>query len=334
MSRTTDFRLSGWVINSNLFVEDDRFSDLIENKGAISFLIYIVMRGLISLTNGYYAELTAALVRQIHRQMGKCSKGQEHIKEIILYFGDIGILDNALLKDNILTSLDIQKEWLQAKQAKRAKLYGCNLEHWLLVDTLPTPTIDKCSNNGDKCSNNGDKCSNNTDKCDTDNIKQDTTLELVKYQQNIYNSKDNTSNNYNKSNGTTACENVNNSETFTREKVLSIIYSKHPRIESLFAQANLAEHALLYAEYFANACNDDRYQSYRGEGADLKLNKDFFIHVLYEASATAMTWLFQECKARKYDIRQSEEWYFRGIIVHQNVKLAKKMQARFQRGQA
>lgn len=48
MSRTTNFRLSGWVINSNLFVEDDRFSDLIESKGAISFLICIIMRGLIN----------------------------------------------------------------------------------------------------------------------------------------------------------------------------------------------------------------------------------------------------------------------------------------------
>lgn len=333
MSRTIDYRLSGWVINSNLFVEDDRFSDLIENKGAIGFLIYVIVRGLISLTNGYYAELTTGLVRQIHRQMGKCSRGQAHITELIWYFGEIGILDSNSLENNILTSLDIQKEWLQAKLAKRAKIEKFNLEHWLLVDTFPTPTDNKCSNNGDKCSNYPNNCNNNADKCDTDNIKQDTTLELVNYQRNIYNSKDNTFNNYNKNNGTTACENVNNSETFNREKVLSIIYSKHPRIERLFAQEKLAEHALVYAEYFANACNDDRYQSYRGEGADLKLNKDFFIHVLYETSATAMTWLFQECKARKYDIRQSEEWYFRGIIVHQNVKLAKKMQARFQGGQ-
>ncbi len=323
MSRTADFRLSGWVINSNLFVEDDKFSDLIEAKGAISFLIYVILRGLISLTNGYYAELTAGLVRQIHRQMGKCSKGQEHIKEIILYFGEMGILDNASLKDNILTSFDIQKEWLQAKHAKRAKIEGCNLEHWLLVDTLPTPTIDKCSNNDNKCSIYPNKYNKNKDKCDTNNTEQNTTRELVQNQLNNNLIKDNYYNNYN-----------TNNENFTRDKVLSIIYSKHPNVEKALNSAGLGENVILYAEYFANACNEERYQTYTDGLEKYTLAKDFFIHVLYEATNSEIFKIFEQCYEHRNDIRQSVEWYFRGIIVHQHKKLAKVYQERFQRGQA
>lgn len=132
MSRTVDYKLTEWTINSNLFVEDDRFSDLIETKGALSFLIYVMLRGYISLTNGYYIELTDSLIRKIHRNLGRCSRGQSHIKETILYFGDIGILNNALIKKNILTSLDIQNEWQQAK--KRAKIDFSKLEYWLVID--------------------------------------------------------------------------------------------------------------------------------------------------------------------------------------------------------
>ncbi len=319
MSRTADFRLSGWVINSNLFVEDDKFSDLIEAKGAISFLIYVILRGLISLTNGYYAEFTAGLVRQIHRQMGKCSKGQEHIKEIILYFGEMGILDNASLKNNILTSLDIQKEWLQAKHAKRAKIENCNLEHWLLVDTLPTPTANKCSNNDNKCSNYSNNCNNYTDNCNTNNTEHNKTRELVQINTKINNISENSG---------------NAQSEFTLDSVLEIIYSKHERLKNIINAQEYSENAILYAGYWANACNDERYMSYSVDADKATLNNDFFINCLFLAEANEILSIFQACYEHQPDIRESVEWYFRGILVKKFRKLAKEYQERFQRGRA
>ena len=315
MSRTADFRLSGWVINSNLFVEDDKFSDLIEAKGAISFLIYVILRGLISLTNGYYAEFTAGLVRQIHRQMGKCSKGQEHIKEIILYFGEMGILDNASLKNNILTSFDIQKEWLKAKLSRRAKINVDNLEHWLLVDTLPTPTDDNCSNSIDKCSNSIDKCNIYTDKCGHNNTEHNTTRELVQI---------------NKTNNISG----NAQSEFTMDSVLEIIYSKHERLKSIINAQEYSENAILYAGYWSNACNDERYMSYSVDADKATLNNDFFINCLFLAEANEILSIFQACYEHQPDIRESVEWYFRGILVKKFRKLAKEYQERFQRGRA
>ncbi len=312
MSKTTDVRLSGWVINSNLFEEDFKFSDLIEEKGALSFLIYVILRGKMSLTNGYYIELTDSLIRKIHKNLGRCSKGQPHIKEMILYFGELGILDSAYLKNNILTSLDIQKEWLKAKQSKRAKISADNLKHWLLVDTMPTPADDKCNINDDKCSNYDNKCNIYSDNCGHNNTQQNTTRELVKYNLN---------------------NNISENEEFTRDKVLSIIYGKHPNIEKFFDERGVTEKVMLYAEYWTHACNDTRWQAYNCGLEKVAVNNDFFIQVLNNSSATAVVYALQECYERQKDITQSVEQYFRGILVHQNVKLAKELQNKYQRGQ-
>ncbi len=315
MSKTTDMRLSGWVINSNLFEEDFKYSDLIEEKGALSFLIYVILRGKISLTNGYYIEFNDSLLRKIHKNLGRCSKGIPHIKDTILYFGEIGILDNAELKNNILTSFDIQKEWLKAKLSRRAKINVDNLEHWLLVDTLPTPTDDNCSNSIDKCSNSIDKCNIYTDKCGHNNTEHNTTRELVQI---------------NKTNNISG----NAQSEFTMDSVLEIIYSKHERLKSIINAQEYSENAILYAGYWSNACNDERYMSYSVDADKATLNNDFFINCLFLAEANEILSIFQACYEHQPDIRESVEWYFRGILVKKFRKLAKEYQERFQRGRA
>ncbi len=315
MSRTTDCRLSGWIMNSNIFVEEVKFSDLIEEKGTISFVIYVILKGIICLTNGYYAELTDGLVRQIHRQLGKCSRGQQHIKETIWYFGYSGILDGAKLENNILTSLDIQKEWLFAKTRKRAKINVDNLEHWLLVDTLPTPTDNNCSNNNDNCSNNSNNCNNYEDNCTLYKTQQDTTRELVYI---------NTNNNYS--------ENFDTAEKYTKEKVLSIIYSKHERLKDIINHQEYSENAIMYALYWANACNDIRYMNYTIDIDNVSLNKDFFVNCLYTAEASEILKIFKACYDNQSNVLESNEWYFRGILTKKYRKLAKEYQKRFQRG--
>lgn len=307
MSRTADMRLSGWVMDSNLFDNDLRFVDLLENKGAVSILIYIIMRGLICSKYGYYAILDNSFILRVHRTLGRCSKGQAHIKDTILYFGKIGILDKCLLKDNILTSKDIQESWLVAKRAKRAKITN-NLEHWLLIDILPSIDNDNCSSKEDKCNNNSDKCSNIEDNYIQDNTRHDS--ELIK-EKNINISKKQDLGLYN------------------ADKVLDIVLGKDIRgvAWTTYKLHPQYEHYRKYANYIANACNDTRLNKYGGD--TYYIDNDFFIAWLHSITHHDLFMLFNECYRQNSNITASTEYYLRGIIYNQNKKLALKYKKQF-----
>ncbi len=311
MSRTADITLSGWVVDTKIENKAE-FIQLYYEKGPLGFYIYILMRNIICGQYGYYAILNESLLNTIHCKLGRWTKPVKYIKELIAYFGDIGILDKSLLKDNILTSVDIQKSWLIAKKAQRTVLKNVDLEHWLLVDTLPTDTSNNtCSNNDNSCTRYLDTCYKKTDTC-----TQDTTQKLVLNQLN-----------------NNISENLENSQTkFTSTSVLEIIYSKHERLKNIINSQEYSENAILYAGYWANACNDERYMSYSVDAEKIALNNDFFINSLFLATENEILRIFQACYERQPNIRESNEWYFRGIIVQKNRKLAKKYQERFQRG--
>ncbi len=314
MSRTADITLSGWVVDTK--IEDKaEFLQLYYDKGPLGFYIYILMRNIICGQYGYYAVLNNSLINSIHCKLGRWTRPVKFIKELIEYFGEVGILDKSLLKDNILTSVDIQKSWLIAKKAQRTVLKNVNLEHWLLVDTLPTDTSNNTySNNDNSCTRYSDTCYKKEDTC-----TQDTTRQLVQINNKINNISENSE---------------NAQSEFTLDSVLEIIYSKHERLKNIINAQEYSENAILYAGYWANACNDERYMSYSVDADKATLNNDFFINCLFLAEANEILRIFKTCYERQPNIRESVEWYFRGIIVQKYRRLAKKYQERFQRGRA
>lgn len=273
------------------------------------------MRNIICGQYGYYAVLNNSLINSIHCKLGRWTRPVKFIKELIEYFGEVGILDKSLLKDNILTSVDIQKSWLIAKKAQRTVLKNVNLEHWLLVDTLPTDTSNNTySNNDNSCTRYSDTCYKKEDTC-----TQDTTRQLVQINNKINNISENSE---------------NAQSEFTLDSVLEIIYSKHERLKNIINAQEYSENAILYAGYWANACNDERYMSYSVDADKATLNNDFFINCLFLAEANEILRIFKTCYERQPNIRESNEWYFRGVLVKKFRKLAKEYQERFQRGRA
>ncbi len=133
MSRTVDYRLTEWLVDSKIEHKAE-FIQMYYDKGPLGFYVYVLMRNIICCQNGYYAILNDSLLNYIHFKLGKWTRPVNYINELIAYFGDIDILDKTLLKKNILTSADIQKDWFKAKKTARAKIDFENLEYWLLGD--------------------------------------------------------------------------------------------------------------------------------------------------------------------------------------------------------
>ena len=133
----------------------------------------------------------------------------------------------------------------------------------------------------------------------------------------------------------TACDNSSNknNKTYSKEEVLEILYSKQSNFKSILNKQAYSENAILYAAYWANACNDERYMNYTIGKEKVSLNKDFFITCLYQISSFATMRAFEECYNRQKNIQQSNEWYFRGVLVHQHTLLARDLQNKFQRGE-
>ena len=130
MSRTFNSKLSGWEIKSN-FEYDSKFIQLINDRGPLGYYIYNLLRNSICCQFGYYAILNNALTTSIHYRLGKWTRPIKYIEETIEYFGKIGILDKSLLNKKILTSVEIQEDWLEVKQSQRARIPK-NLDYWLL----------------------------------------------------------------------------------------------------------------------------------------------------------------------------------------------------------
>lgn len=306
MSRNRELCLTGWVIDSYLLDNDLRFAELLDNKGALSFTIFILMRSMISVQNGYFAILNERFILALHKTLGRNSKGIEHIKAVIEYFGELGILDKSSLESNVLTSAEIQESWLIAKRAKRQRI-SSNLEHWLLVDTLPSTFDDNCSNNSDCCSKNNNNCNNNSLSCTQDKTRHDSKL----------------INNIDK-------DSLEVCETYSADMVLDVVLNKDSTGRAMQAFKNHPnyEHYYKYAIYLAEACNDTRLNKYGGD--DYYINNDFFIAWIRQIRHQELFEIFNECYRRHNDIKDSSAYYLRGIIYNKYKKLAIKHKKRFE----
>lgn len=114
------------------FYEDDKIFELLDEYGPLGVTIYDCILCIVY-KNGYYAEIPLdKLSKMITRMIGnKWIKNQKVVVQVVHFCSDIGLLDDALMKENIITSVGIQRRYYEIA-VKRMKRQLYSDKYWLL----------------------------------------------------------------------------------------------------------------------------------------------------------------------------------------------------------
>ena len=114
------------------FYEDDKIFDLLDEYGPLGVTIYDCILCIVY-KNGYYAEIPLdKLSKMIIKMIGnKWVKNQKVVVQVVHFCSDIGLLDDALMTENIITSVGIQRRYYEIA-VKRMKRQLYNDKYWLL----------------------------------------------------------------------------------------------------------------------------------------------------------------------------------------------------------
>lgn len=108
---------------------DYRIMDLVAEYGPIGYAVYDIVLCEVY-KNGYYLEIplekfAAYIVRMIGNRW---IKGKDFALQVIQYCADIGLLDNALLSQSVITSVEIQQHYSEVTARSKAD----KSKYWLL----------------------------------------------------------------------------------------------------------------------------------------------------------------------------------------------------------
>lgn len=114
------------------FYEDDKIFDLLDEYGPLGVTIYDCILCIVY-KNGYYAEIPLdKLSKMIIKMIGnKWVKNQKVVVQVVHFCSDIGLLDDALMTENIITSVGIQRRYYEIA-VKRMKRQLYSDKYWLL----------------------------------------------------------------------------------------------------------------------------------------------------------------------------------------------------------
>lgn len=114
------------------FYEDDKIFDLLDRYGPLGVTIYDCILCIVY-KNGYYAEIPLdKLSKMIIKMIGnKWVKNQKVVVQVVHFCSEIGLLDDGLMKENIITSVGIQRRYYEIA-VKRMKRQLYSDKYWLL----------------------------------------------------------------------------------------------------------------------------------------------------------------------------------------------------------
>src|SRR5690554_4397383 len=175
MARPFKQGLDYFPLDVDIF-DDAKIEELNFKYGYLGEIIYIRLLTIIY-RNGYYIEKTvSAVTKQLIRFIGSSVVDKEKtIEEIILFLGELDLLEKSLLYKGVLTSKSIQKQFiLSTKRRKRIDVKS----YWLLSKKemkelnfiSNNKSIQVVSNNLDNDNNN--EVNNNINEI-VDNINND-----------------------------------------------------------------------------------------------------------------------------------------------------------------
>ena len=114
------------------FYEDDKVFDLLDRYGPLGVTVYDCILCIVY-KQGYYAEISLdKLSRMITRMIGnKWVKGQKAVVHVVHFCSEIGLIDDDLMTENIITSVGIQRRYYEIA-VKRMKRQLYSDKYWLL----------------------------------------------------------------------------------------------------------------------------------------------------------------------------------------------------------
>ena len=112
------------------FFEDERIQDLNLSYGYLGEIVYLRLLTMVY-ANGYFLEkTTTSLAKTIIRSIGpNFAPSLSEIEAIIETCAELGLLDQALLKEGVITSKAIQKQFVLSTRRRRHKV---ERKYWLL----------------------------------------------------------------------------------------------------------------------------------------------------------------------------------------------------------
>lgn len=113
------------------FYEDDKIFDLLDQYGPLGVTIYDCILCIVY-KHGYYVEIPLEkLSRMIVKMIGNKWVKQKAVVQVIHFISGIGLIDDALVKENIITSVGIQRRYYETA-VKRMKRRLHEDRYWLL----------------------------------------------------------------------------------------------------------------------------------------------------------------------------------------------------------
>lgn len=181
MSRTSVQTLPNVMLEKGVF-DDLKVFDLLEAYGCVGFTVWISLLFKIADDKGYYTQMSPSLIAAIQKDIGNKWVNRDKIIGVINGMLECELLDSSLFKQGVLTSVGIQRRYLDVKRKSRSKGFSTE-KYWLLGETQADSPIEYEQgkierNNADKCSNNADKCNNNSDIKITGRITGSVGVEL------------------------------------------------------------------------------------------------------------------------------------------------------------
>lgn len=114
------------------FYEDDKIFDLLDRYGPLGVTVYDCILCIVY-KHGYYAEIPLdKLSKMIIKMIGnKWVKSKNAVVQVVHFCSEIGLLDDDLMTENIITSVGIQRRYYEIA-VKRMKRQLYTDQYWLL----------------------------------------------------------------------------------------------------------------------------------------------------------------------------------------------------------
>ena len=114
------------------FYEDDKIFDLLDRYGPLGVTVYDCILCIVY-KHGYYAEIPLdKLSKMIVKMIGnKWVKNQKAVVQVVHFCSEIGLIDDGLMTENIITSVGIQRRFYKiAVKLMKRQLH--DKKYWLL----------------------------------------------------------------------------------------------------------------------------------------------------------------------------------------------------------
>ena len=161
------------------FYEDDKIFDLLDQYGPLGVTIYDCILCIVY-KHGYYVEIPLdKLSRMIVKMIGNKWVKQKVVVQVIHFISEIGLIDDALVKENIITSVGIQRRYYETA-VKRMKRQLHDDKYWILEKEENVEGLLSAPKNGI----NSEESEINSELIRIDSEKSDT--EIKEKKNNIY----------------------------------------------------------------------------------------------------------------------------------------------------